>query len=85
MLLETDAPVTRKQKELADETSWPQTDQVFEPKAVDFQAHQWIQQNYQIIDNCPNCPRQAIAIPSGTMLVKEGGKYTIVRESAKGS
>lgn len=71
---------TNEQKERDDVSKWPQTDQVFEKPNVKFDSHDWIQQGYYLIDSCPNCPRQAVAIPYGKMLTKEGGKYKLVEE-----
>lgn len=72
--------VPRNQRAIQDETQWPQTDQVFDLPDVSFDNHQWVQQGYTLIDNCPNCLKQAISIPYGRMLVKEGGKYKLVDE-----
>lgn len=81
MILEPDVKALPKnQQAIADENTWPSTETIFEPKKTTFDSHDWVQQGYFIIDNCANCPRQAVPIPSGKMLVKEGGKYAIVNE-----
>jgi hypothetical protein len=80
MILKTDKTVPRNQRAYQDVNNWPRTEQVFNAPKLDFDNHQWIQMGYEIIDNCPNCPKQGIAIPSGKMLVKKDGRYDIIDE-----
>ena len=50
-----------------------------------FDGHEWIQRGYMLEHNCQGaCASvpQGIRIPAGKMLVKEGGKYTLVNEIA---
>lgn len=72
--------VPRNQQHIQDVSNWPQTDQVFDLPDVQFEKHQWVQQGYALIDNCPGCLKQSIPIPYGKMLMKIGGKYTLVDE-----
>lgn len=57
----------------------PQTTTVLNPPRLVIDEHEWLQQGYVIIDQC--CDGQAIAIPSGKMLVKTDGRYDLVDES----
>lgn len=57
----------------------PQTTTVMNPPRLVIDEHEWLQQGYTIIDQC--CDGQAIAIPSGTMLIKKDGRYDLVSES----
>jgi len=75
MILETEAQQEAKVVE-----SWPQTTQVFDAPKVNFDSHSWRQEGYMIYDTCSGCVSQAIPIPSGKMLIMEGGKYQIVDE-----
>lgn len=70
----------RNQREIEDTTSWPHTTQVFDMPNVKFDNHDWVQEGYYLIDSCSTCPRQAVAIPYGKMLIKEGGKYKLIDE-----
>jgi len=62
----------------------PQTDKVFDRPAMDFQSHDWMQQNYMITDNCQphraDCHNVGIPIPSGKTLIKKDGRYDLVDE-----
>jgi hypothetical protein len=57
----------------------PQTSTVLDTPKLEVDKHQWLQQGYVIIDQC--CDGQAIAIPSGKVLVKKDGRYDLVDES----
>lgn len=62
------------------EPETPQTDTVFIPPDLDLNGHKWLQQGYDIIDQCATCPRYGIAVP-GMLLVLEKGRYKLVDES----
>lgn len=57
----------------------PQIEAVFDQPKLEIDKHEWIQQNYVIIDQC--CSHQAIAIPDGKLLVKKDGRYDLIDES----
>ncbi len=62
----------------------PQTDMVFDQPALDFDAHVWQQSGYTLEDRCGGgCLSQGIPIKSGTMLIKENGKYKLVDEMTR--
>lgn len=63
-----------------DDENLPQTTQIFDAPEFEFNKHHWVQQGYELIDMCPNCPRQGVPIPFGKMLVKEKGVYKLVDE-----
>lgn len=56
----------------------PQTTTVFAQPGLNIDEHVWLQEGYRIIEQCHN--NQAIPIPSGTMLMKKEGRYTLVDE-----
>lgn len=71
-----------KQFDMNDIQTWPQTTAVFNAPRLDFNKHEWIQQGYEVIDNCRSgmCVKVGIPIPFGKMLVKKGGRYELVNE-----
>jgi hypothetical protein len=62
----------------------PQTPNVFDKPALVFNDHKWIQQGYEVIDDCnpktPACHPGGIPIPSGKTLVKRGKEYDLIDE-----
>lgn len=56
----------------------PSTTAVFEPQKLNINDHVWIQQGYDLIDQC--CGHPPLHIPSGKLLVKDKGGYHIVDE-----
>lgn len=62
----------------------PQTENVFDKPALNFDEHQWLQQGYELTDNCPiktaACHTGNIPLPSGQMLIKDAKGYRLVDE-----
>lgn len=58
----------------------PQTETIFDQPALDFNSHTWVQQGYTIVDTCGTHPSQGIAIPSGMLLTRKDGVYSLVDE-----
>lgn len=56
----------------------PQTETVFDQPKLAIDDHTWLQQGGYIIEQCHN--GLGIPIPSGSMLVKEEGRYKLVDE-----
>lgn len=62
----------------------PQIEAVFDRPALEFDSHEWMQQNYHITDTCnpsrPDCHPGGIPIPNGKLLLKIHGRYDLVDE-----
>lgn len=58
----------------------PSTDMVFDAPDINLNEHILIQDGYRVVDICSSHPTVSFNIPSGKLLIKDKGGYTLIDE-----
>lgn len=61
----------------------PSTTMVFDKPQINLDDHQLRQEGYMVVDECPSHPVTSFGIPSGKMLIRKEGRYSLVDELTK--